>query len=77
MPFAPVTMAVKPLISFEKVGRFLNMPLSCKGRDLDPILTDIWCDGCERIRKAADSRGCNNRERTFKECVWNDQCQLE
>jgi hypothetical protein len=27
MPLAPVTMAVRPPISGEKVGRFLNMPL--------------------------------------------------
>lgn len=38
MPFAPVTMAVRSLMSDEKVGRLWKMPLSCRGRDLEPIL---------------------------------------
>ena len=31
MPLAPVTMAVRPWISGEKVGRFLKIPLLCSG----------------------------------------------
>jgi hypothetical protein len=40
MPFAPVTIAVRPLISFENVGKLWYMPLSWRGSDLEPIMAD-------------------------------------
>ena len=49
IPLAPVMIAVRPLMSREKVGRFLKMPESLRGRCLEPMMT-AW-------RKSADSGG--------------------
>ena len=38
IPLAPVTIAVKLLMSGEKVGRFLKMPESFRGRCLEPMM---------------------------------------
>lgn len=38
IPLAPVTIAVRPLMSGEKVGRFLKMPESFRGRCLEPMM---------------------------------------
>ena len=38
IPLAPVTIAVRPLMSGEKVGRFLKMPESFRGRYLEPMM---------------------------------------
>ena len=38
MPFAPVTIAVRSLMSREKVGRFLKIPEFLNGRFLEPIV---------------------------------------
>jgi hypothetical protein len=38
IPLAPVTIAVRSLILGEKVGRFLKMPESFKGRCWTPMM---------------------------------------
>jgi hypothetical protein len=41
MPLAPVTIAVRPWISGEKVGRFLKMPLLWSGSASDPMAKSV------------------------------------
>ena len=38
IPLAPVTIAVKSLMSGEKLGRFLKMPEFFKGKFLEPMV---------------------------------------
>jgi len=41
MPLAPVTMAVRPWISGENVGRFLNIPLLYNGSTSEPMVGSV------------------------------------
>lgn len=50
MPFAPVTIAVRPLMSGEKEGRFLNMPLFWRGNLSEPILAGL-CDEVHSVKE--------------------------
>jgi hypothetical protein len=52
IPLAPVTIAVRPLMSGEKVGRFLKMPESFRGRCLEPMMLV----GVTRLK--VEERGC-------------------
>jgi hypothetical protein len=72
IPFAPVTIAVRPLMSGEKVGRFLKMPESFRGRCLEPMVVvgvnqlmvkEKGCtERCYMTRRQADgSKGATRR----------------
>ena len=54
IPLAPVTIAVRSLMSGEKVGRFLKMPESFRGRCLEPMMV-------VGVNQLMEEKGCTEQ----------------